>query len=286
VRAHEPPARALASAKVNLGLRVLRRRDDGFHDLDSVMVRLDLADELVVERAAAGADRLARLPSGDLLDAVGLPLDGRNLVLRAVAAYREALGGSLPALAVSLRKRIPLAAGLGGGSSDAAALLRLVAAHWPGPVDLPHLAAALGSDVPFFLHGAPAARARGRGERLEPVEIPPTSLLLVHPGVGVAASDAYRWWRGRRAERVPWAGLDLANDLEPGVVEAVPAVDEVLATLRGSGLGPVAMSGSGSTCYAVLGADGAAEAAAAAVAERLGRQRGWWARVVRTVAAR
>jgi 4-diphosphocytidyl-2-C-methyl-D-erythritol kinase len=281
-----PPIRAQASAKVNLGLRVLGRRSDGFHDLDSVMARLDLADELVVERVDGGADRLTRLPSGDLLDAAALPLDGRNLVLRAVAAYREALGGSLPPLAVSLRKRIPLAAGLGGGSSDAATVLRLLAARWPGAVDLPRVAAALGSDVPFFLQGAPASRARGRGERLEPLDIPPTSLLVVHPGVGVAASDAYLWWRGRRAESVPWSGFDLANDLEPGVVESVPAVAEAIAALRATGLGPVAMSGSGSTCYAVLDADGAAATAAAAVAERLGRQRGWWARVVRTVATR
>jgi 4-diphosphocytidyl-2-C-methyl-D-erythritol kinase len=280
------PSTVAAPAKVNLGLRVLGRRLDGFHDIDTLMVRLDLADELRVAPGTAGGDELVRLPSGDALDAVELPLDGGNLVLRAVGAYREASGGHLPPLALALRKRVPVAAGLGGGSSDAAALLRLLDERWPAGVELASLAASLGSDVPFFVAPFGAARAEGRGERLTPVALANTSLLLVNPGVGVAAADAYRWWQpGRVGPSVPWRGFDLGNDLEPGVAAAVPAVAELLATLRGADLGPVAMSGSGSTCYALLGGETERLAAAALWAERVARPRGWWAAVVRSASA-
>lgn len=298
-----------APAKLNLGLRVLGRRGDGFHDLDSLFVRLDLADVVTLRAATAAArdggdggagdapddagsaDRLDRLASGDAwLDARPLPLGPDNLVLRAVAAYRRAASGvgvEVPAVEVDLVKRIPWGAGLAGGSADAAAALRAAATLWPADVDLPALAAALGSDVPFCLAGTGAARVGGRGEHVAPLTLPAFDVLLVYPAVEVATAAAFGWWAGdsvdvpapddralRSGARVP-----LHNALEAAVAARVPAVAEALAGLRALGLGPVAMSGSGSTCFAL-----AADAAAAADAARtLARRRpDWWVRAVRS----
>jgi len=298
-----------APAKLNLGLRVLGRRGDGFHDLDSLFVRLDLADVVTLRAAPVGArvgadggagdtpadagsaDRLDRLPSGDAwLDERPLSLGPDNLVLRAVAAYRRsaaAVGVAVPAVEIELVKRIPWGAGLAGGSADAAAALRATAALWPADVDLPALGAALGSDVPFCLAGTGAARVGGRGERVVPFELPPFDVLLVYPAVEVATAAAFGWWASepvdvpvpddwalRAGERVP-----LHNALEAAVAARVPAVAEALAELRALSLGPVAMSGSGSTCFA-LAADAAATADAARALAR--RRTDWWVRAVRS----
>ncbi len=300
--------REAAPAKLNLGLRVLGRRSDGFHELDSLFVRLDLADTVVVRAAAdsvggsggAGTrpaayatpvgDRLARAPAGDAwLDERPLALGPDNLVLRAVAAYRRAAaaaGVAVPPAELELVKRIPWGAGLAGGSADAAATLRAVAAAWPARVDLPALGETLGSDVPFCLSGAAAARVGGRGERIVATEVPSLELLLVYPGVEVSAGAAFGWWAAepvdvpppdegalRAGRRVP-----LHNALEPSVAAHVPAVRDALAELRDLGLGPVGMSGSGSTCFAW-----AADASAAADAARdlAGRRPDWWVRAVR-----
>ncbi len=257
---------ASAPAKVNLSLRVLHRRQDGYHELDGVMARLDLADtlacaELTADEAAAGADRLERIASGDdpWLDALHLPVDDGNLVLRAARAYRSAAAGvgvAVPPLRWRLTKRVPIAAGLGGGSSDAAAALRSLAARYPASIDLAALAASLGSDVPFFLEQAVAARARGRGERLEPWPVPPQPLVLVNPGVAVSAGAAYTWWRPGRAPAAAtapwWDGPEVANDLESGVAAHVPEVAATLDRMRSLCEGPVAMSGSGATCFALM----------------------------------
>ena len=301
-----------APAKLNLGLRVLGRRSDGFHDLDSLFVRLDLADTVVVSAAvdaggrnggrgprpepgvAASGDRLTRAPSGDVwLDDQPLTLGPDNLVLRAIAAYRSAAAAAgvvVPAVELELVKRIPWGAGLAGGSADAAATLRAVAAAWPATVDLPALGETLGSDVPFCLSGAAAARVGGRGERVVTTEIPPLDLLLVYPAVEVSAGAAFGWWATepvdvpapdedalRVGRRVP-----LHNALESVVAARSPAVRAALAELRALGMGPVAMSGSGSTCFAW-----AVDAAAAALAARdLARRRpDWWVRAVRTACA-
>ena len=267
-----------APAKINLSLRVLARRSDGYHELDGVMARLTLADGLrcePLEASAGGAlDRLERVPSGvdAWLDRTPLPLQGDNLVLRAAAMYRAAAaqrGVHVPALRWALVKRVPLAAGLGGGSSDAAAALRLLAARYPAGVPLEPLAATLGSDVPFFLLSGPAARARGRGERLDPQPLPAQPLVLVNPGVAISAADAYRWWdparpRGALAQRARWwHGPALVNDLEPGVAARVPAVASVLAALRDVWDGPSMMTGSGATCFALAPDEGEAHALAA-----------------------
>jgi len=283
-----------AAAKLNLGLRVLGRRADGFHDLDSLFVRLDLGDTVVVRVAgdAAGGvgDRLRRAPSGDAwLDRRSLTLGADNLVRRAVAAYRRAAaaaGVALPPLELELIKRIPWGAGLAGGSADAAATLRALAAAWPAPVDLTPLGEALGSDVPFCLSGAAAARVGGRGERVAATTIPPLDLLLVYPGIEVSAGAAFGWWAADPVDVPPPATealragrrVALHNALEPAVAARVPEVGDALAALRGLALGPVAMSGSGSTCFA-WAADAAA--AAAGARELADRRPAWWVRAVR-----
>ena len=301
---HAAHAYEAAPAKLNLGLRVLGRRDDGFHDLDSLFVRLDLADTLVV-RSAAGArgpvprmgsrptagDRLIRVPSGDAwLDDRPLTLGPDNLVLRSVEAYRRAaaaVGVAVPPAELDLVKRIPWGAGLAGGSADAAATLWAVAAAWPAPVDLLAIGTSLGSDVPFCLSGVAAARVGGRGERVVPTELPPLDLLLVYPGTEVSAGAAFGWWAADPVdvpspdEAALRAGrpAPLHNALEPVVAARVPAVREALAELRALGVGPVAMSGSGSTCFAWT-AD--APAAAMAARELAGRRPGWWVRAARS----
>ncbi len=291
--------RVSAPAKLNLSLSVLARRDDGFHDIDSVMARLTLADELTLCERRGEEDRLERQASdGDpWLDAAPLPVDGSNLVLRATDAYRAAArerGVPVPPLAWRLLKRVPVAAGLGGGSSDAAAALELLARRYPAGVELPALAARLGSDVPFFLLRSVAARARGRGEVLEAARVPALPLVLVNPGVPVQAADAYRWWRpagsaagaaGReakargagpteRAELLPvraawWSGPRVHNELQAGVAAHVPEVAATLAALREAWDGPLAMSGSGATCFALVPDRAAAEGLARRLEERL-----------------
>jgi 4-diphosphocytidyl-2-C-methyl-D-erythritol kinase len=274
-----------AHAKLNLGLSVLGRRPDGFHDIDTTMLAIDLHDDVSVW-VEGDSDRLVRRRSGDAwLDAADLPLDHGNLILRALGLYRRAVaaagGAAVPPLRIALCKRIPLAAGLGGGSSDAAAALRLFETGWPAAVDLASLAAEIGSDVPFFLTRCGRARALGRGERLKRLPDEPVIAVAVNPCVAVSAADAYRWWSAAEAEArrpAPRGRPDLTNDLEAGVAGHVPAVAELLAWLRAATTSPVAMSGSGATCYALLEDEDAAEG----LASRARRDGRWWVRVVRS----
>ena len=277
-----------APAKLNLGLRVVGRRSDGFHELDSLFAHLDLADELEAVLAPAGAvDRLERRSVGDAwLDGRTLPLGPENLVTRSFALARAALGGALPPVHAVLAKRVPWGAGLGGGSADAAAALRAAGRLARAPFDAAPVAEALGSDVPFCLTRHHIARVGGRGEVVAPLALPARTVVLVHPGVPVAAADAYRWWASTPVDVAPmdeaidaWRrgeALPLANALEPGVASRVPEVADALAELRARTTGPVAMSGSGSTCFAVV-AD-RAEGLAIAGAVRA-RRPDWWVRV-------
>ena len=242
-----------APAKLNLSLRVLRRREDGFHEIDSLMVRLPgLCDRLSVRRAAADAFTC---------DDPTVPADGSNLVLKAVAAYREATGFAEP-LAIHLEKRVPHGAGLGGGSSDAASTLDALDRLSGRPVGtqrLMEIAATLGSDIPFVL-GPPVARARGRGETIEPVPaLPALRVLLLKPNFGVATPDAYKRWKDSRElpgiaydpQLFPWG--ELVNDLERPVFEKHLFLAEVKAWLMArEGVAGALMSGSGSTMFAVL----------------------------------
>jgi 4-diphosphocytidyl-2-C-methyl-D-erythritol kinase len=249
---------------------VLRKREDGFHEIDSLMVRLPgLADRLTVTPAESDAFAC---------DDPGVPADGSNLVLKALAAYRDASGFD-GKFRISLEKRVPHGAGLGGGSSDAAATLSALDHFNPNPLGvtkLMEIAAILGSDVPFFL-GPPAARATGRGEVIEEAEGPPVlPVLLLKPDFGVATPDAYRRWSDSAelpgvdfaAQVFPWG--ELVNDLERPVFWKHLFLAEMKAWLlaRPEVAGAL-MSGSGSTMFAVLREAGSAEAVLAAARSEL-----------------
>src|SRR3989442_1234932 len=172
-----------AAAKVNLALDVLGRRDDGYHEIATVMQAVDLSDRLVLEDA-------------DVLElrttASDVPTDGTNLALKAALTLRE-MAGSSRGTRITLEKRIPVAAGLGGGSTDAAAVLvglnRLWGLRWP-KARLAEVAVRVGMDVPFFLHGG-AALATGRGEQLEPLSSWALALVLVNPSVAASTAEIY-----------------------------------------------------------------------------------------------
>lgn len=255
-----------APAKLNLSLRVLGKRDDGFHEIDTLMVKLP-----------ALADELTFIETDDFsfnCDDPGVPGNEGNLVVKAAKAYEAATGISCKC-SISLKKSIPHGAGLGGGSSDAAVtLVGLNRLHaYPLGVEAIHqLAASLGSDIPFFLTTG-AARCTGRGESIQPVPSPPPlSILLLKPSFGVETPDAYiRWKQSLELPRVRYfpqevEGLSLVNDLERPVFEKHRFLAELKQWLldRRETAGAL-MSGSGSTVFAVLrdGVDANALAAAA-----------------------
>ncbi len=264
-----------APAKLNLSLRVLGKRDDGFHEIDTLMVKLPgLADQLDFREAAEFSFEC---------DDPSVPSDERNLVVKAVRAYESAVGHACKC-GISLQKRIPHGAGLGGGSSDAAAaLLGVNRLHdfKLGVEALHGLAASLGSDIPFFLTTG-AARCTGRGEKIEPVP-PPSALrvLLLKPVFEVPTPDAYqRWQASREIPGISYGpqimdGLPLVNDLERPVFEKHRFLAELKQwLLERREISAALMSGSGSTVFAVL-RDGA-DAAAIAHSARLELDPGLW----------
>ncbi len=270
----------LARAKLNLGLSVTARRGDGFHELDTVFGLLTLADELTAEAAAE--------PQLELSPAAGLPGETDlsatdNLVIRAAEAFSAATGSG--SANFRLVKRIPLGAGLGGGSADAAAALRLMARLYPeqaAQADLPAIALTLGSDVPFMLSGAVAAHGRGRGERLAPFAVPERHVVLANPGVTVSSGEAFGWLQSF-SRRLDLSAIQSAleqraeprwpNALMPGVTREVREVRTVITALRDLGLNGVIMSGSGPTCFG-LAADG--QAAQTAAQQLRAAWPDWW----------
>ena len=257
--------RVLAQAKVNLRLKILAREASGFHQLETLFLRIALADVVRIRRTT-GANTLD--VSGADAALIG-PVE-RNLAWRAALAYAAAAnwdGG----FTIEIEKHIPIGGGLGGGSADAAAVLRGMNALAPRPLGAAQLlgiAAGLGSDVPFLSSEAPYALAWGRGERLLPLPpLPERSMTLVVPPFGVNTADAYRWLsESRPSDFVPgssalvlrelssWdtVGGYAENDFEPVVLERFPALArmrEALRTLDGPGIGM--MSGSGSTLFSV-----------------------------------
>lgn len=247
-----------APAKINLSLRVLRRREDGFHEIATRVVPLALADRLTLERLPGAPDGQMEFTCDDAT----VPGDETNLVVKAVRALEQATG-KLPAVRIHLEKRVPHGAGLGGGSSDAAAVLRglreLLAADWSGAV-LHEAAAAVGSDVPFFLHSG-VCDCTGRGEMVTPV---PgwnwrARILLLKPPFGVPTPDAYGRWAGsRETPGLTYGpqsvdGAELVNDLERPVFAKYPVLGLLKARLlETAGVRAALMSGSGSTVFAVL----------------------------------
>jgi 4-diphosphocytidyl-2-C-methyl-D-erythritol kinase len=247
-----------ARAKVNLALEVLSRRPDGYHEIATVMQTVELADRLVLEEA----DGLSVTTS-----APGVPTDERNLAYRAAAVLREAAGLSR-GVQITLDKRIPVAAGLGGGSTDAAAVLaglnRLWGLRWP-VARLEELAVGLGMDVPFFLRGG-AALATGRGEQLAPVEGAALPLVLVNPRFPVNTAEMYgrvtpaMYSSGGQARQMVGAltsrrtgrvAASLYNGLEAAARAAYPEIGHMLAALGAAGALGAAMSGSGPTVFAI-----------------------------------
>jgi 4-diphosphocytidyl-2-C-methyl-D-erythritol kinase len=251
-----------APAKVNLVLEVGPRRSDGYHDLASLMVPLDLADrlEVRVHRGLEGAVR-CEVPLRPELDGVS------NLAAKAALAFRRRFG-IRDRVDIRLDKRIPVTAGLGGGSSDAAAVLRSLARAY-GVKDRAVLAEAallVGSDVPFFLGRGPAW-ARGRGEHLSPAEVPTLHLVLVYPrdpSLAIRAADAYRWldedrpgegrlFEGSHMIRREFDAASMArNDLEGPCLRRHPRLRTLVGVLAGAGATTVIMSGSGPTVFGVL----------------------------------
>lgn len=267
--------RVRAFAKINRSLRVLGVRPDGYHDLRTTFQTLALCDTLSFVEGPG----LFEIQCDD----PGCPVDRTNLVWRAAELMWHASGrrGRLEGLQVRVAKRIPMLAGLGGGSSDAAATLRGLNAVWRvGAVeaDLLSLAATLGADVPFFLVGGMALGLE-RGDVLFPLEERPAAwVVLVLPGFGVSTKDAYGWLdrasaeeRRRRAGRRPARkALDPyeeeGNDLEGPVAARHPAISRIVRKLRREGATCAAMSGSGSAVFGLFGARAPAESAAVAVA--------------------
>ncbi len=249
-----------APAKLNLSLRVLGRRDDGFHEIDTLMVKLPgLSDELEFCEAEDFSFHC---------DDPGVPGDDTNLVVRAAKAFEAAVGVSC-GYSISLKKSIPHGAGLGGGSSDAAATLlglNQLHGHPLGVATLHDLAASLGSDIPFFLVSG-ASRCTGRGEKIDAAPSPPAlAVLLLKPSFNVPTPDAYsRWNRSVELPGICYAPqiieISLFNDLERPVFEKHRFLAELKQWLLDRRETAAALlSGSGSTVFAVLhpGADAAA----------------------------
>ena len=244
----------LAPAKVNLSLRVLRRRDDGFHEIETLMAPIAIRDTLDIEQRDGGG---IEFKCSDTT----LPADGTNLVVRAARGFFETTNIA-PHVRISLQKQIPHGAGLGGGSSDAAttllALDRIFATHLP-LAELTRIAAAIGSDIPFFLVRSPA-RCRGRGEIVEPCTLPrPLPLLLIKPPFGVPTPWAYQRWRDSLeipgVSHAPQTldGMAFVNDLERPVFEKFIQLAEMKRwLLEQPEVAAALMSGSGSTMIAVL----------------------------------
>jgi len=235
-----------APAKINLSLSVLGKRPDGFHDIESHFVTITLADTLTLEPASE-----FQFTCSD----AALPYDDGNLAVRAARRFFETVRVT-PAVRIHLEKKIPHGAGLGGGSSDAAAVLRgLNTLHGSplAPETLHALAAELGSDVPFFLAGG-SALCRGRGELIKPAPFPHRlPLLLVKPAFGVPTPWAYSRWRGSHEtpQFFPWGTL--VNDLERPVFEKYLFLAVLKRwLLQQPEIEGALMSGSGSTCFAVL----------------------------------
>jgi len=280
----------VAPAKVNLGLRVAARRGDGYHEIDTLFATVEIGDRLRLTRTAGGVSGAAtdRREAGTRAEELP-PMGTANLAHRAAEAWLDAAGRP-GGVHVELDKRLPIAAGLGGGSSDAGAVIRAMARLWPAALDPLAIAGRLGSDVPFFASGHAVARGRGRGERLVPRTLPERWLVLVNPGVAVPVADAYgelmafgppqEWdavadaWSEGLAPR--WR-----NDLQAGVLRRHPEVRAAWTALREAGAGAPLLSGSGATCFGLADDE---EHARRLARELLAARPDWWAVAARAPA--
>ncbi len=269
-----------APAKINFGLRVVGRRPDGYHELESLFLPLDLSDRVTLEVGPGrGVDFTLRAP------VAGVPADATNLAVRAARGFLERVPEACR-VAIQLEKEIPAGAGLGGGSSDAATVLRGLSELFPGCVgeqELSSLALSLGADVPYFLDPRPA-RVSGIGEKIEALGgIQPLHLLLVNPGTPLATAEVFRAYDALTAALTPSesrstlpalsgagtarypaedrkalgislgsVGAPLENDLEPAAVRLCPSIARLRVALGAAGVEIVGMSGSGPTLFGVF----------------------------------
>jgi len=280
-----------APAKVNLYLHVLGRRPDGYHLLDSLIVFAGIGDEVAVTPAAD----LALVVEGPFAGVV--PAGPENLVLRAARLLAERMGVSAGAR-IRLTKRLPVAAGIGGGSADAAAALKALCALWrvdPDPAAMAGLALSLGADVPVCLAGVPAF-VGGVGEDIAPPPPLPTAwMVLVNPGVAVSTPHIFKARTGAfsaagrfRAAPEDAAALFAAlagcrNDLTAAALTLAPAIADALAALGAQpGCALARMSGSGATCFGLFAEAGHAAAAAAAIAAA---HAPWWVKAAPMLSA-
>lgn len=253
-----------AHAKINVFLRVLNRSVDGYHALETLIVPIDLRDDVSV----TSADTLTLQVTGER--AADVPAGPDNLALRTAAALGEAAGfgpGSMPGADIRIHKRIPAAAGMGGGSADAAATLRALNELWDTGLDqtgLSTIASTLGSDVPALLASG-AVFATGRGEHVTPVRMPTTWWVIRPFPFGVRTPDAFAWWdlegttgpdprvvvAAAEAGNVAPLGSSLFNDLQGPVCARHPEVADVIEAFEEAGAFGAVMTGSGPTVVAV-----------------------------------
>jgi 4-diphosphocytidyl-2-C-methyl-D-erythritol kinase len=254
-----------AYAKINLALHVRRRREDGYHELETLFAFVDDGDRLT----ASPASRDVLHVKGEFAGALGDPFG--NIVAKALGKLKH-----VPGWSVQLDKRLPVAAGLGGGSADAGAVFRMIERWSKLPDDWRAIAAALGADVPACVESR-ACIGTGTGTELSPVDndLAGTPVLLVNPRVPLATGPVFQAWDG--VDRGPLPGgsaraIAVAgrNDLEAPAISLCPPVAEVLAVLRDTGAWLVRMSGSGATCFALYESEDARDAASA----RLNAD--WW----------
>ena len=273
--------RETAYAKINLALHVRRRREDGYHELETLFAFVDAGDELSAR--AGPRDELTVI--GEFAPQLVDPLDNivaktalddpfGNIVAKALGKLPRADG-----LSLTLEKNLPVAAGLGGGSADAGAVFRMVRERYGLPDDWHGRAASLGADVPACVESV-ACVGRGTGTDLEPLEndLAGTPVLLVNPRVPLATGPVFAAWDGEDRGALPQGAVsaiarDGRNDLEAPAIALCPAIGEVLALLGETRASLVRMSGSGATCFALFESGEALEEARGLVGER---QPGWW----------
>lgn len=276
----------IAPAKVNLWLRVTGRRDDGFHLIDSLVVFVSVADAVTVKPASQSTFLVSGPQAG------GLPeRQSENLAMQAADLMTAVAGERATPLAIHLTKTLPIASGVGGGSADAAAVIRCLMRLWS--LDLPSWAeariVALGADIPMCLRSA-TTFASGIGEILEPgpTGLQGLAVLLVNPGVSVSTPAVFKARRGTFSAPVqrltPESRVDAqiatissaGNDLEAAATSVCPEIATVLGVLKDrDGVLHAGLSGSGATCFALLGDQGQAQAAADAIAAD---HPTWWCR--------
>ncbi|ESZ63184.1 4-(cytidine 5'-diphospho)-2-C-methyl-D-erythritol kinase [Mesorhizobium sp. L103C131B0] len=282
----------LAPAKINLALHVTGRRADGYHLLESLVVFTRFGDRVEIE--PADADRFS--VSGRY--ATSVPIDDSNLVVKAREALRRQAGQQrTPPVAIRLEKNLPVASGVGGGSSDAAAVLQGLVRTWGldiGEAELSRIGLTLGADVPMCLAAKPLV-ARGVGDELSLVpDFPALALVLVNPGVAVSTPDVFNALEKRDNEGLPplprafdfhsvrnWLEIT-RNDLEPAAQAIQPPIGRALSLLNRAGSGFSRMSGSGATCFGLFETGNVAKRAAAEIRSR---EPEWFVAATRSIAS-